>query len=131
MNKTISFSFAVILAFILSGCSGGGYDEEAHITKVVGLLVDLKKTTASYTELEEAKVKPYLEKTIIDIDEAIVLLKDFPETDRDPEEYISEISDVVLRAASNTDEAAIRSDVTDDRYILLSRALRFVVERMI
>ena len=128
--------FLFILAFLISipafnGCSSGDEIEGASYTeRMISLMVTLKNSTVSYNELEKSDVKPYLEKAIISMDEAIGMIRSYQADEEIPDEFLNEISRIVTSAAISVNEAALRSDVKDDRYELLEKALRYAADRL-
>lgn len=126
----------LILAFLISvpalnGCgSSDDIEGPSYTERMISLLTILKNSTVSYNELEKSDVKPYLEKAIINMDEAIGLIRSYQSDEEIPDEFLNEISAVVTRAAVSVDEAAMRSDVKDDRYELLEKALIYAADRL-
>lgn len=132
MRKKFIFILAFLISIpVLNGCSGS--DEEAgasYSERMIFLMTTLKNSTVSYNELEKSDVKPYLEKAIISMDEAIGLMRSYQADEEIPDEFLNEISAVVTGAAMNVNEGALRSDVKDDRYVLLEKALKYVADRL-
>ncbi len=127
--------FILLLASFLlfNGCGGSDdpiNEPPSFSEQMIYLLSILKNSTVQYNGLEESNVKPYLEKAIIDIDEAIGLIRNFKEDEDLPFEFLNEIAVVVDRAIISVKEAAIRSKVTDNRYELLEKALKHVADRL-
>src|SRR5690606_664478 len=136
MRKLSIFILTFLISVpVLNGC--GGSDEEVESTplslseRIIYMLTTLKKSTVNYNDLEKPEVKPYLEKAIIDIDEALGLIRNYQADEELPDEFLTAVSDVVERAAQSVNAASIRSDVSDDRYRLLEIALKYVAQELI
>lgn len=131
----------LILAFLISvpvlnGCGGSDVEIEEGIPpslseRMIYMLTTLKKSAVNYNDLEKSEVKPYLEKAIIDMDEALGLIRNYQADEDLPDEFLTAVSDVVERAAQSVNAASIRSQVTDDRYLLLEKALKYVAQELI
>ena len=129
----VIFIILVSSLFLFNGC--GGSDDPvgeppSFSEQMIYLLNILKNSTVQYNDLEESSVKPYLEKAIIDMDEAIGLIRNYKEDEDLPDEFLLEISAVVDRAVTSVKEASLRSKVTDNRYDLLEKALKHVADRL-
>jgi hypothetical protein len=137
MRKLSVFILAIFISLpVLNGCGGSDVEVEEGIPpslseRMIYMLTTLKKSAVSYNELEKSEVKPYLEKAIVDMDEALGLIRNYQADEDLPDEFLTAVSDVVKRAASSVNAAAIRSDVTDNRYILLEDALIYVAGELV
>ena len=133
IKNPVLFLLLASSLFLFNGC--GGSDDPvgeppSFSEQMIYLLNSLKNSTVQYNDLEESSVKPYLEKAIIDMDEAIGLMRNYKEDEDLPDEFLLEISAVVDRAVVSVKEASLRSKVTDNRYDLLEKALKHVAERL-
>ncbi|MCB0722541.1 MAG: hypothetical protein KDC73_03865 [Ignavibacteriae bacterium] len=133
MRKLFVFALVILLSMpALSGCGGSDEgDPPSFSERMIDILTLLKGSAVNYNEVEKSDVKPYLEKTIISIDEAIGLLRNYQSDEEIPDEFLNEISAVVIRASESVREASLRSDAKDDRYELLVKALNYVADRLV
>lgn len=132
MRKLFIYALVFFLSIpVFSGCGGSDEPEGPSYTEqMVYLLTILKNSTESYTGFEKSEVKPYLEKAVVDIDEALGLIRQFQADEDLPFEFLNDVSVIVARASQSVKEAALRSDVTDNRYELLQKALDHVADRL-